>query len=317
VGRPDEDQLDIRRAERILNQDTTISSRSRSGSGVPGRSQAQPTGKSRSSASRDLPGWARPLWPVHCTAMDASSSGCPWAACTTRPTSGPSPDLHRSPADGSSRRSANAEAATRSSCSTSWTRSVRTSGGSASALLEVLDPEQNSTFTDHYLDQPFDLSRAMFIATANYTEPIRRPCSTAWRSSSCRVHGHGEAADRPALPGPRQLKEHGLSRQQLAIQDRASAPLSRTTPASRRPQPRTSHRRDLPPRGHPDRQERQTQGLDRRQGPGQDPRPTQFESELALRAGVPGVATGLAYTPWAETSCSLSPPPCRARETCN
>jgi ATP-dependent Lon protease len=71
----------------------------------------------------------------------------------------------------------------------------RRRGDPASALLEVLDPEQNSTFVDHYLDVPYDLSHAMFICTANNRETIPRRCSTAWRSS--RSPGYTRSREAP------------------------------------------------------------------------------------------------------------------------
>ena len=91
-------------------------------------------------------------------------------------------------------------------------------GNPESALLEVLDPEQNSTFSDHYLDIEFDLSRIMFITTANVTHTISPPLLD--RMEVIQLPGYitqekVEIARRYLVP--RQLKEHGLKARQLGF----------------------------------------------------------------------------------------------------
>ncbi|MGD8997397.1 MAG: endopeptidase La [Anaerolineae bacterium] len=84
-------------------------------------------------------------------------------------------------------------------------------GDPASALLEVLDPEQNSEFRDHYLDVPFDLSRVMFITTANLLEPIPAPLRD--RMEILTLSGYTETEKVRIAEGyliPRQLRENGL-----------------------------------------------------------------------------------------------------------
>lgn len=172
-------------------------------------------------------------------------------------------------------------------------------GDPASALLEVLDPEQNNSFTDHYLDQPFDLSNVMFIGTANYTEPI--PPALMDRMEVLQLPGYTQKEKlqiaKKYLIG-RQLKENGLKKTQLEIRDAALLDvitgytgeagvrnLERTIGticryvatqiAEKKRRKAVIHPKDLPA----------ILG------------PLKYESELALRTATPGVVTGLAYTP--------------------
>jgi len=172
-------------------------------------------------------------------------------------------------------------------------------GDPSSALLEVLDPEQNVTFRDNYIAQPFDLSRVLFIATANVLDTIAGPLRD--RMEIIELSGYTaeeklQIARRYLVQ--RQLKANGLDDSQVTITDAALARMiSEYT--------RESGVRSL---------ERQIGALLRSAAvqiaSGKSANVTfdasdidavlgasRFESEIASRTSVPGVATGLAWTP--------------------
>ncbi|XXT15162.1 endopeptidase La [Sorangium sp. So ce429] len=95
-------------------------------------------------------------------------------------------------------------------------------GDPSAALLEVLDPEQNNTFADHYLEIPYDLSHVMFVATANVADPIPPPLRD--RMEILEIPGYTRkeklAIARQHLL-PKQLSEHGLTTEQLEVTDKA------------------------------------------------------------------------------------------------
>ena len=172
-------------------------------------------------------------------------------------------------------------------------------GDPASALLEVLDPEQNFSFTDHYLDQPFNLSTVMFIGTANYTEPV--PPALRDRMEVIELPGYTESeklkiAEKYLVP--RQLAEHGLSQNRCTI--KSEAILSIIQGYTREAGVRSLERniaavcRSVATEIARNKKRRATIGKKDLAG---ILGPVQFESELALRTGIPGVATALAYTP--------------------
>jgi ATP-dependent Lon protease len=172
-------------------------------------------------------------------------------------------------------------------------------GDPFSALLEVLDPEQNNSFRDNYLGVPFDLSKVLFIATANVLDSIPGPLRD--RMEIIELTGYTEEeklqiARRYLLT--RQLKANGLTAEQVQVSDAA---LRRVI---------TDYTREAGVRNL----ERQIGGLLRNaavaiaSGAAQSVSidapdverilgAARFESDVALRTSVPGVATGLAWTP--------------------
>jgi ATP-dependent Lon protease len=172
-------------------------------------------------------------------------------------------------------------------------------GDPASALLEVLDPEQNNSFVDHYLDVPFDLSKVLFLTTANVLDPI--PPALRDRMEVLELPGYTEEeklqiAERHLVP--KQISENGLGNLKIEFTKEAVSEIIRsyTREAGLRNLEREIGRvcrkiarsvtegEAAPERVTPDM-------LHRFLGP------RKFFSEVAERTQEPGVATGLAWTP--------------------
>ncbi|MBW2719036.1 MAG: endopeptidase La, partial [Deltaproteobacteria bacterium] len=95
-------------------------------------------------------------------------------------------------------------------------------GDPAAALLEVLDPEQNDTFSDHYLEIPYDLSKVMFIATANVGDTIPAPLRDRMEIIEIPSYTRREKADIARVHlVPKQLEEHGIKPEQVTLEDAA------------------------------------------------------------------------------------------------
>ncbi len=172
-------------------------------------------------------------------------------------------------------------------------------GDPSSALLEVLDPEQNHSFRDAYLGVPFDLSRVTFIATANMLDTIPGPLRD--RMEVIQLPGYTQEEKlqiaRKYLV-KRQMEQNGLAPEKFAISDAAITAVIRdyTREAGVRNLERElgSIARGAAVRiaeGTVERVQVDAADLEGLLGPGK------FESELAARTAVPGVATGLAWTP--------------------
>ncbi len=172
-------------------------------------------------------------------------------------------------------------------------------GDPSAALLEVLDPEQNNSFRDNYLALPFDLSRVLFIATANQLDAIAGPLRD--RMEIIEIPGYTQEeklqiARRHLLA--RQLESNGVTAAQCEIDDGALAAIiaDYTREAGVRNLEREIGRvmRSVAMQiaeGHHQNVRIGSSDLAAILGP---PR---FENEVALRASLPGVATGLAWTP--------------------
>jgi ATP-dependent Lon protease len=172
-------------------------------------------------------------------------------------------------------------------------------GDPASALLEVLDPEQNSTFRDNYLAVPYDLSRVMFVCTANVLDTIPGPLRD--RMEIIQLAGYTEQekleiAKRYLLD--RQLSANGLTRQQCEVTEEALRGI--ITDYTREAGVRNLEREIGSVLRHVAVRIAEGVVTHAKIEPADLPEilgPRKFEAEVAMRTSVPGVATGLAWTP--------------------
>lgn len=173
------------------------------------------------------------------------------------------------------------------------------SGDPAAALLEVLDPEQNVTFLDHYLDVAFDLSKVFFIATANSLDTIPGPLLD--RMEIIDLTGYTISEKMHIAKNhliPKQLKEHGLSPEQLTISE--DALLRLITNYTREAGVRELQRRIAAVlRGTSEKVLNATQLPVKVQTPDLEEilGAEKFTHEIAETINPPGVVTGLAWTP--------------------
>jgi ATP-dependent Lon protease len=173
-------------------------------------------------------------------------------------------------------------------------------GDPSSALLEVLDPEQNFSFSDHYIDLPFDLSRVMFITTANVLDTI--PPALRDRMETLELPGYSE--DQKMMIAKefiirKQITEHGLTSEHIEFQDTALQTIisSYTREAGVRNLEREiaaicrGVAKDVASGNNHEKVIVNPEALHKYLGP------VKFFPEVADRTSEPGVATGLAWTP--------------------
>ncbi len=173
-------------------------------------------------------------------------------------------------------------------------------GDPSSALLEVLDPEQNFSFSDHYIDLPFDLSKVMFITTANVLDTI--PPALRDRMETLELPGYSE--DQKMMIAkefliPKQISEHGLTSEHIEFQEAALQTIisSYTREAGVRNLEREiaaicrGVAKDVASGNNHDKVIVTPEVLHKFLGP------VKFFPEVAERTSEPGVATGLAWTP--------------------